>query len=304
MRDETKLRIRRGVLAVFGLGLLTPAWKDILTGTGLSEVWRESAGGLLRGVGEAVVIALLLEWLVDAPAKRRLVEESIRLVSPQILARLLPPSMFRYIEEKLLRASLVRRSWNITYRISTLPDNADYVKLETESTYEMANTAAVPTTYQAVYEVEQSLCANVGETKITGVSVRNLLQTPGRNLVFQYPDPSNKPEDKPGPSGDYIAFSKAFEIPVHDVQSAYQFVFKSTEYFRVGSIVPFFAKYPVELTTLTVFYPKASLNIIVDFPANKDSELHGRQVAEGELEYTFPIPILPGQGFTVRFPRV
>lgn len=274
----------------------------------MPDVWREAAGALLRGIGEAVVIALVLERLVDAPAKRRLVEDVIREASPQVLARvlarLLPDKMFQYIDEKLLKANLVRRSWKITYRISMLPDNVDYVKLQTESKYEMANTAASPTTYSAVYEVERSLFARVGETTINEVTARNLLQKPGHNLVFHYPDQGNKPEDLPRVVGDYVAFSKPFEIPVHDVLSAYQFVFTSTEYFHVGSIVPFFAKYPVEVTTLRINYPKDILKVIVDLPANRESELQPTEVDSAGCKYEFPIPILPGQGFTVRFPRV
>jgi hypothetical protein len=309
MRDSKRLLIVRCLLALFAFCLLALAWKQILVANGWPEAWGESAGGLLRGIGEAVLIALILEWLVDAPAKHRLVEEVIRQASPQVLARvlarLLPDKMFQYIDEKLLRANLVRRSWNITYRIGVLSDNPEYLKLETVSTYEMANTAASPSTYRAVYEVEQSLCAHVGEAMITEVTVRNLLQEAGHNLVFQYPDPGNRPEDKPAPSGDYTAFSKAFEIPVHSKLSAFQFVFKSTEYFQVGAIIPFFAKYPVELTTLRVEYPKEILKVVVDFPADEHSELLPQEgSAEGRREFVFPLPILPGQGFTVRFPRV
>ena len=154
--------------------------------------------------------------------------------------------------------------------------------------------------------MEKSLCPNVGLTEITGVTVRNLLLKSGHNLVFQYPDDAgNKAEDKPGPSGDSIVFSKAFEIPVLSELSAFQFVFKSTEYFQVGSIIPFFATYPVELTRLRVIYPKDILKVVVDFPANKDSELQPEKgSADGVSDYVFPLPILPGHGFTVRFPRV
>jgi len=304
MGEEKNLWIVRGVLAAAGLVLLLPAWGQLLSSAGLPMGWSESIGGLLKGVGEAVVVALVLEWLVDARTKRRIVAESIRQVSPRILAHLMPPEMFQYIEDRLLKANLVRRSWNIRYRISVLQDNPEYVKLETESKYEMANTAPTPTTYVSAYEVERSLFAHIGETMINEVTVRNLLREPGHNVLFHYPEETNRPEDRPGVNGDYVLFSKAFEIPVHKQHSAFQFVFTSTEYFHVGSITPFFAEYLVELTTLRVDYPKDILRVIVDLPANKVSELQPSEVDAAGCKFVFPIPILPGQGFTVRFAKV
>jgi hypothetical protein len=242
MRDEKKLWIIRGVVAAIGLGLLAPAWKDILLGYGWSGPWSESVGGLLRGIGEAVVVALVLEWLVDAPAKQRLMGETMHATiiqaASKFLADKLSDQIFQYIEEKLLRIKLVRRSWNITYRISMVPGhNDDYVKLETESEYKMANTAPSQTTYDAVYRVEKSLVP-VGTTSIDEVTVRNLLQIPPHDPVFHYPDTTNKAEDVPQPDEDSIVFKKAFQIPVHTATSAFQFVFKSTEYFHVGQSHP------------------------------------------------------------------
>src|SRR4051812_44802601 len=101
--------IRLGLLAG-GVALLLPPWKDWFEHR-IGREWGESASGLIRGIGEAGLVALVLEILVDARLKRRLVQETIRDVAPRILAHLLPEKIFRYIEEELLRANLVRRSW-------------------------------------------------------------------------------------------------------------------------------------------------------------------------------------------------
>lgn len=307
MTDRRKLLLLRANLVAGGLFLLAPPWKEWLTGMHVSPVWSESIGGMLRGVGEAFIVALVLELVVDPHLKSKLVREIIEEVTPRtvplILAHLLPPKIFRYIEEQLLLAKLVRTSWNITYRIALVDKNPDVVKLETESRYEMANLASSPATYPAVYEVERPTIAGVGLTEITEVTVHNLLD---KSLLFQYP--GCDPKDAPKPVGGLVKFSREFEIPVHTTRSALEFVFHSTEYFRVGSIVPFFAKYLTELTTLRVFYPKDKLQVIVDFPANQDSELQPKPDSHadnihGDDYYEFPKPILPGQGFTVRFPK-
>ena len=135
--ERRNLYLIRAALAVCGFLLLAPPWKDLLK----SLPWSESIDGLLRGVGEAAIVALVLELLVDTPLKHRLVEEVIHQVAPRILAHLLPETVFRYIEEQLLGAALVRTSWNITYTIVPVEGRDDYVILETVSKYEMANVA-------------------------------------------------------------------------------------------------------------------------------------------------------------------
>jgi hypothetical protein len=301
MTDRSKLFLIRANLVAGGLFLLAPPWKEWLTGMQVPPVWSESIGGLLRGVGEAFIVALVLELVVDPQLKGKLVKEILHDVAARIVSRLLPPKIFRHIEEQMLKANLVRTSWNITYTIALVQNNLDYVKLETESRYEMANLSPSPATYPAVYEVELPL-SDVGSTEITGVTVHNLLMPAGaQSLVFQYP--GCDPEDEPKTVGDYKIFSKSFGIPVHKTRSALEFVFRSTEHFHVGSIVPFFAKYLVEGTTLRVFYPKDKLRVIVDFPANKESEFLPKKESSDNDYYEFPTPILPGQGFTVRFPK-
>jgi hypothetical protein len=302
VKDRTRMNLVRLALLLGGLALLAAPWRDWMQQAGASQEWSEPVAGLLNGIGEAAIIALVLELMVDARLKRRLVQDTIHEVAPRILARLLPEKIFRYIEQQILQASLVRRSWNITYTISPLEHDENYVRLDTESRYEMANVGPRPAVYPAIYEVERPLHANVGPTAITEVTVRNLLLPGGdQNLVFRYPGCAR--EDEPAVVGDYVSFSKSFEIPVHKTHSATHFVFRSTEHFHVGSIVPFFAKYLVEVTSLRVIYPKDKLRVIVDFPANKISELQPERPANGDDTYVFPEPILPGQGFTVRFPK-
>lgn len=302
MQDRTKLRLIRGALLLAGVFLLAAPWHDWLAEQQVPPARSESIGGLLKGIGEALIVALVLELVVDARLKRRLVQEAIHEVAPRILARLLPENVFRYIEEHLLQARLVRRSWNITYRITRLQDHQNFVRLETTSVYEMANVAASPAHYQAVYEVELPSFPEIGPTEITSITVLNLLVQPPGNLVFRYPNGAD-PKDAPKVAGDYVVFSKRFKIPVHKTFTATRFEFKSVEHFPVGSITPFFAKYVVEVAQLRIVYPKDSLRVIVDFPANEESELSPQEPPKGDDVYVFPKPLLPGQGFTVRFPR-
>jgi hypothetical protein len=293
-KENAKAWILRIILGAFALICFSKAPEHL----GIPQAWAE----LLKGVGEAILVAIVLEFLVDKRVKEHFGEDIVREVAPRILARLLPPTVFQYIEEKLLRAELFRKVWHIEYELTVLSKDSDYVELKTVSEYEMENRAATPVVYKAVYEVEQALVSGFGDTEITKVRVYTM---PHRDVVFESPNSSKKKEDNPYIDGNYVVFRRPFEIPVRtDNLPAVGFMFKSTEHFRIGSIVPFFATYPVETASFKVVYPKNELKVIVDFPANDVSQLTPTSTSHDRDVYEFPKPILPGQGFTVRFSRI
>ena len=250
---------------------------------------------LFRGLGEALVIACVVALLVDRAAKLKLLKEFAADVSTHIIGRRLPESLRKHIEP-YLEADLIRTTWNITYVISDWPGHHGYDRLETVSVYEIENRSSSPTVYRCVYSVEKSLFPKIGETAILAATGNSIVDPKD---AFDYPEqPELKPEDDD--ENGRIVFRKNVAIPAVR-GSAYRFSFQSVECFRDGSIVPFFAKLPVLATTLTVQYPVARMKVIVDLSFG-DIKKDAQPIKfAGGVQWVFNKPILPGQGFTMRF---
>ena len=92
---------------------------------------------------------------------------------------------------------------------------------------------------------------------------------------------------------------------VEDKQPSYTIHTESEELVIEGSILPFFAKHPVLRTTLTIEYPMDRMNVLVELSLGPDKTDEGTPLDHGKgKRWEFPDPLLPGQGFTVRFRRI
>jgi hypothetical protein len=90
-----------------------------------------------------------------------------------------------------------------------------------------------------------------------------------------------------------------------DKQPSYGIHIESEELVPEGSILPFFAKHPVLKTTLTVEYPIDQLKVVVEPSLAADKTDEGTPLEDGNgKRWEFPDPLLPGQGFTIRFRRI
>lgn len=285
---------KKTVVVVIGVVLVGPEWDKTWPFVNFPAPVPELVQSLLRGFGEALIIAVALAFVVDAAAKQRLLQEAVKDVSILIIGRLLPPVLREYIEQ-YLRADLVRTSWTITYTITDWPKHPDYKRLETLSVYDIENRSSSPKPYDCTYEVEASLFPLVGDADIVQVTGTNLANS---KVVFEYPDPQGRL--KVIKTSESVTFSNCVTIPAA-IGPSHRFTTKSVECFHDGSIVPFFSYYPVLSTTLIVLDLTHRMNVIVDLSfgdIKKDTELS--TVTNGQ-KWVFKKPMLPGQGFTMRF---
>ena len=97
-----------------------------------------------------------------------------------------------------------------------------------------------------------------------------------------------------------LTFSKHVTVPGGANKPSFEFLIESEEFFPDGAIVPFFAKYPVLHTTLTVLYPIDQMDVFVDISIGHLDEPAILDDRAGKT-WKFGKPMLPGQGFSVRF---
>jgi hypothetical protein len=303
MKEQTKFRLLWVFVFLLGLALFSVPESEAWLASHAFEV-NSHVLNLIRGVGEAAIIAAIIAVLVDQAAKRRLLKEFAANVSAHIIGRQLPPELRTHIEP-FLETDFIRTSWDITYTITEWQGQPDYEKLITHSVHEIENRASNNKEYNCYYEVETSLFPDVGEAKILRASGTNLRES---KVEFEYPkDPALAPRtDK---ETGHIIFEKKVTIPAHEGpadQSApigpqFRFSVESEECFRDGSIVPFFTRFAVLATTLTVHYPVELMDVFVDFALGDIQDDVKRQELATGREWRLKKPMLPGQGFSVRF---
>jgi hypothetical protein len=275
--------VQWGILNLFGPRESLPEWV-----TELIEIFRT----VMKGLGEALAIAAILAAVVDEAAKRDLLKEFTENISAHIAGRLLPRQMREHIEQ-YLNDPLVRTKWEIIYILDDVPGHPDFKRLVTKSTYEVENRSSSAREYHCTYDLEASLFPNVGRTSITKMSGFNLLEN---KPVFAFPD-RDQPDWKPTESDGCLRLRKSVSIPAEG-KPAFRFELGSEAFLPDGFIIPFFAGRPVLSTTLEVKYRLDQLNVYVEPPVGDKIEPTD---VEGGKKWVFTKPMLPGQGFTVRF---
>lgn len=307
MKEQAKFWLLWSALLALGLLLLSvPEWEHWASSHGYTIP--EPVRNLARGLGEAVIIADMIALIVDQAAKRRLLKEFAANVSAHIIGRQLPPELRKHIEP-FLETDFIRTSWDITYTLMEWPGHPDYEKLLTHSVQEIENRSSTTKKYTCGYELETSLFPDIGEAKITRAVCTRLRDSV---VEHQYPNGHDKSfapvtDAKTG----HVTIGKEVEIPAHDGRTEqsshggpqYRFSVESEECFRDGSIVPFFTRFAVLKTTLTVHYPVESMDVFVDFSLGDiEDDARCEQLATGR-EWRLNRPMLPGQGFSIRFAK-
>src|SRR5262249_35341770 len=150
--------------------LIKPEIKD----DSQNSITEERLARACSGIGEALVIAAVIAYLVDEAAKRRLLKEFAEEVSEHIIGRLLPSGlrerMFQY-----LTVDFVRSNWTIIYELKVryVTDEAakekekeQHVELITQSSYSMENRSPLDKTYTIGYEVMKKWFEHLREPEI------------------------------------------------------------------------------------------------------------------------------------------
>jgi len=191
----------------------------------------------------------------------------------------------------------VRTRWEITYQIDKWADHDGFVKLTTISEYDMENFSERPADYDFRYSVEESQYDKIGATQIT--IVRLLEDTFEGEELGKFIEIDN----------NYRTFSSKKQLLPHrgPGKPTYRFQAESVECFRDSAFSPFFTFYPVMNAVLRVWYPetlKVSLELTYD---DVETGAKNEPIVEGNrkgMMWTIFGPILPGQGFIVRWDAV
>jgi|SRR5437773_5205381 len=94
------------------------------------------------------------------------------------------------------------------------------------------------------------------------------------------------------------------KLPPYDKNNPQRFRFRteSVQYFFECAFSPFISMWPVQKTTVTVKYPKDTYGVLLD-PTFKPRQAPVQNDLEDGTQWDINEPILPGQGFFVRWSR-
>jgi hypothetical protein len=193
---------------------------------------------------------------------------------------------------------LVRTRWDITYTINKWENQPGYIRLSTSFEYDMENYSTDPKAYDFIYSVEDSLYPQIGSTQITFVRLGE--------VTF---DERSLAKEVFAENG-YQKFSSQKQLEPHGTshKPTYTFHAKSIECFRDSGFSPFTAAFPVLKATLSVWYEKKDFQVSLDLTYD-DFKIGAKreEIAEGfkqGTKWTIKGPILPGQGFLVRWDAI
>jgi hypothetical protein len=266
-----------------------------LAGIGLTSV--HVIPGIFHKIGEALIIAPVLALLVDEAAKTKLLREFSLDASVHIIGHLLPGPLREHLG-RYLRMFVVRTRWDITYDIEHWNGQQGYIRLKTFMEYDMENYSEHPTDYDFKYSVEESLYPHVGCTRITYVRLGE--ETYDGDALTDVVKVEN----------DYQTYSHNKPLQPHSLRSkpTYTFSAKSEECFRDSGSSPFFANYPVMTTNLSVWYPHESLRVSLELTFDDvKTATNSVPISSGDrkgIKWTIKGPMLPGQGFIVRWDAI
>jgi hypothetical protein len=269
-----------GSLALALLLKLLPYWQAYKSWP--YDDWKQ----LASEISNACIIAVLLALLVDAALKEELLTKFARDISGHIIGNLLPLKLRKHLMD-YLEMSLVRERWNITYTLE--PCSPPHVKVTILSDYEMENRSGDDQTFQFVMKVEKSWFPNCGQNRVTKVRV---------NDEQEILDPPCVEKD-----GNWV-YERFVDIPPYQKENPQHFRFRSQseQYFFESAFSPFISMWPVPEATVTVRDPTGSFDVVLD-PTFKPRKPPGRTVLGDGTEWKIGEPILPGQGFFVRWSK-
>jgi hypothetical protein len=268
-------------VVVFGAGLGLTAYTRLPEFFTSNQRALEVAHATLPRIGEALMIAMILAFVVDRAAKEQLLKDFAQEVSVHIVGRLLPPELREYILS-YLKVDLIRSEWNVRYTIEPWVDKPNLLKLTTYSCFVLENRSEAEVEHAFEFEVDKSAHPEVGESRILRARC-----TQHNRTVFDH-------EDNVGHSdkGKMKFVSEKHYIPAKS-QSTY--LAESVECFSNDYNGEFIAKVPCLRTTVTVLYPKDTMK--VDLVLSFEGRVDRIELANG-TEWKINTPMLPGHTFT------
>lgn len=286
-----------GAMVVGGLLALTPAphWVVklfFLPPPGLLEE-------LLRKLGDALFIAGVLALLVDKALKEKLLTEFAYDISHHIIGKLLPAE----VRDHLLvyfQTPFVRTEWKIKCEIKPQV-GTDYVELNTTTEYSVENRASRDEDYQFRVKVEKSWYAGPAN------SIQRLNYGDGLKENSELVQHSDYYHDD---GHGNIEYTRPVKIaPAAPGVAPKEFRADFNQHFWKNAFSPFYALGLVKTTTVLVKFPPGQFDVDLDLtfdknPSRPDSEVLRNLDGLTEMTWEIKKPMLPGQGFFVRWNRL
>jgi hypothetical protein len=283
---------RIGLLAVLFIGMMLAGipkeWIVLANHPRLQEFLQE----MIPRLGDALIIAPLLSFVVEIAAAQELLDKFVANVSLHMIGYLLPMALRQYVIA-YLTSSFVRKHWFIEYRIVRWPGQPDYLELTTMMQFELQNRSDSKQTYRYCYELAKSW-VSIGQAKIAHIRA-----TLDETKIF------DSIEDDlsvcMSETDDSFAFEKPVEIG-RQPHGTYKFMAESVECFPNHFSNAFYTRVPVLKTVVRVFFPEDYLDVNVHLSSGDDSVLT-KTTLLGGVEWVVDCPMLPGQGFITRWKR-
>lgn len=291
MPNKWKIRLILAACFISGLYLSVHTWGPQLTSTPFIG---SHLNILVSKFGDSLLVASLLALIVDAAAKKELLETFTKNVSIHIEGRLLPEHLRQHMA-KYLQASLVRTNWNLTFTIAHWPGHPEYVQVTTVSEYEIENRSTSTEKYRFHYEVENSWFPEIAESKLhracVSIAGEKKLDLSGDLLQQKLkvePDCKLFEHEQPIPSSPHPTC---------------RFLTEATQCFKDG-FSPFVPPVAVLGTTVTVYYPKDEFRVAM-YVSTKPSAytLEKTELANATV-WHIKEPLLPGQCVFTRWERI
>ena len=277
-----------GLFVSFTAGASLKLLSSLPTHAAAPSWWSSEWRGFASELGGAFIIASLLAILVDNALKEKLLTEFGTDVQGHIIGHLLPLELRKHLLG-YLEMSLVRKRWNVTYTLTPC-STTQHVKVEVLNKYEMENRSSEVRTFPFAMKVEKSFFPTE-ENRVTYARVND-------DAV------AVKPEDCKE-EGGYVGYEHHVKMPPYDKDNPkrFSFVAKSVQYFFEPAILPFISMWPVAEVTVTVLDPTDSYLTSLDPTFATTNPVCQNLAPEGGTEWKIKQPILPGQGFILRWSK-
>jgi hypothetical protein len=251
---------------------------------------------LLRKLGDAFFIAGVLALLVDTALKEELLTEFAHDISIHIIGELLPLGLRDHLRS-YLETPIVRPAWTITYVIEPHED-PQYVQLRVSSSYSVENYSRKELGYLFRVKVERSWYTQYDN------SIESLDYGEGLKQKSDLVGDANHYKDD---GRGNIVYARDIRIPPRASGAIPKiFNFELIQHYWEHSFCILYAISVVMKTTVIVKSPPGQFKVDLDLTFSENVPLPSESNVSGQEQkkWEFDEPILPGQGFFVRWKRV
>lgn len=246
---------------------------------------------LLPRIADALLIAPVLAAVVDRAAKENLLADFARDVSTHIIGRYVPRELRDHINT-YLTVDIVRRDLDIVYELKEQEGDEEAIVLETSMTSDLHNYSEKAIETTQFIAVSKGLNAKRKSSTLTEVTFGDFTYREGDQTTSLH----STGIDNVFRMKYQLAPSQTGESP-----HATRCILRAREYFGVSDQTAYLAVHPVIGVSVTFIHPR-KYAVELDLTFTQDSMAPPVPVyANGRSKWKLEAPILPGQGFFLKW---